>query len=411
MLQRGTRRLLLIAALALVTGCEGERAQQVRAPLDRAETLGPFLADYWKLPLEPQGAPPAGFTDGERSLDPAICGACHPLQYAQWQTSLHAAAYSPGLAGQLIEGSLSHPAQVRNCASCHTPLAEQQRYGASLEPNPGFDPELQARGLVCAGCHVRAHQRFGPEPRPAAPRMDRPPHGGFEVRAEFRESRFCAECHQFFGDPGVNGKPIENTYVEWLNSPQAAAGRQCQDCHMPDRAHLFRGIHDPDMVRSAVDVALVPYDDPAVGEPLAALVLRNRDVGHAFPTYLTPRVFLSIEQVDAGQAVIEGTRIEEFVGRDVDLGARIERADTRVLPGESVKLDYAISPATNAAELVARVVVDPDFHYRSLYRFLLQSLRDPKALELIESASRRISESPYELIEIRRRITNGQIVP
>ncbi|MES9944225.1 MAG: hypothetical protein ABW080_04625 [Candidatus Thiodiazotropha sp.] len=26
-------------------------------------------------------------------------------------------------------------------------------------------------------------------------------------------------------------------------------GQTCQSCHMPDRAHLFHGIHDPDMVR------------------------------------------------------------------------------------------------------------------------------------------------------------------
>lgn len=363
--------------------------------------LGSFLSAHWSIPLAAQGSPPPSFSAAEASLQPAICGACHPEQYAQWSGSLHAAGYSPGLAGQLIEGSLAHPLQQRNCQSCHTPLAEQQPYDASLRPNPDFGAELRAQGLVCAGCHVREHRTFGPPRRAdAGPQPDPLPHGGFEVRTEYLESRFCAECHQFFDDAGVNGKPLENTYREWEQSPQAAAGRHCQDCHMPDRAHLWRGIHDSETVRQAVEVEFFPAD--LDGDWLeASLVLQNRDVGHAFPTYVTPRVFLEIFQTDPDAQEIPETRLVGTVGREVDLARGVEIFDTRVLPGESVKLDYAFARASRASELVARVRVDPDYHYRGVFEGLSATLTDSEALALIREAYRRTTLSAYVLEEIR----------
>ena len=170
---------------------------------------------------------------------------------------------------------------------------------------------------------------------------------------------------------------------------------------MPDRAHLWRGIHDPDMVRSAVDVDLLPRD--LSGAALeATLVLRNRDVGHSFPTYTTPRVFLTIHQVDADGVEIPGTRIDATIGREVDFGAGEEIYDTRVLPGESVRLDYAQPRAQGAAAIVGRVRVDPDYHYRGVFEVLAERYENPAALELMREAGRRASMSEYVLAEIRR---------
>ncbi len=399
----------LVSVLALAA-CRDERSNdEGPAPpgLERDAVLGPFLAAHWVLPAAPQGTPPGGFSIAEASLDPATCGACHPEQYAQWSGSLHAAAYSPGLAGQLIEGSLAHPLQVRSCQSCHAPLAEQQPFDAALRPNADLDAGLRAQGLICAGCHVRGYRTFGPPRRAdAGPQADPLPHGGFEIRGEYLESRFCAECHQFFDDAGVNGKPVENTFREWARSPQAAAGRQCQDCHMPDRAHLWRGIHDREMVRQAVEIELFPADSGG-DEVGASLVLRNRDVGHAFPTYITPRVFLEIYQADAEGAELPGTLVAGTIGRELDLARGEEIFDTRVLPGESVRLDYKLPRAAGARELVARVRVEPDYHYRGVFAQLLETLSDSRARELIGEAARRAAGSAYVLEEIRRPLAQG----
>jgi len=293
---------------------------------------------------------------------------------------------------------------VRSCQTCHAPLEEQQPYTPEGAPAPAerYDPELRAQGIVCASCHVRAHQRYGPPRRKEGPPSEeRLPHRGFEPRPEFQEARFCATCHQFWNDPGVNGKPIQNTFAEWRASRHADEGRTCQSCHMPDRAHLWRGIHDPEMVRQAVDVRLT---EPRMqdGRVRADLELHNRGVGHAFPTYVTPRVFLEVWQEDASGEALQSSRREAVVGREVDFRRGTESFDTRILPGERFTLEYEARKAEGARRLVARVVVDPDHHYRGLFAALGGSYTDPEALALIEEAHRRTKESAYTLSTKRR---------
>jgi hypothetical protein len=383
------------------------------AGAERRHVLGAFLAEHWRLPVPAQGEPPAQWSELEASLAPASCGACHPDQHAQWSRSLHAAAFSPGFSGQLIEGALADAANVRACQTCHAPLAEQQPWRSDGSENPRFDAGLRASGILCASCHVRSQRRYGPPRRADAPAAPEPlPHGGFEARSEFQQSRFCAECHQFFDDPGVNGKPVQNTFAEWQASPQAAAGRSCQSCHMPDRAHRWRGIHDPEMVRGAVAVELTDFAAGDSGRPgnadgaelRAALVVTSRDVGHAFPSYVTPRVFLALWQIDAAGREIEGTREETTIGRELDFATDpwSEVFDTRIEPGDSARLEYARPREPAAVALLARVTVDPDYHYRGVFESLGESLEDPDARARIREAHRRASQSLYILDEIRR---------
>lgn len=378
--------------IALVLSAHGAGAENASSERERA--LGPFLAEHWRLPVPPQGEAPSGFTDVERSLDPTVCGACHPKQYAEWQTSLHAGAYSPGFAGQLIEGPLAERRERDSCLTCHSPLSEQQD-----------DAGLRAKGVVCAACHVRAHRRRGPPRRAELPPPPMPlPHGGFEPRAEFEQARFCAECHQFFDSEAPNDKPIENTFEEWRASPNAARGETCQGCHMPDRVHLWRGIHDPETVRGAVDVELVPVASGMRGERLeAALLVHSRGVGHRFPTYVTPRVFVAVWQEDATGREIPDSREDAVIGRVLDFTAPgwPELSDTRIEPGETVRLDYARPRVGGAVALVGRVTVDPDYHYRGVFQELLGEYRDPDARARMQAALRRAQASTYVLRELR----------
>lgn len=371
--------------------------------IDRRAILGEFLADHWTLPIPAQGPAPSEWSALESSLSARDCGACHPEQHARWSTSLHARAYSPGFSGQLIEGALADPEQIRHCQTCHAPLSEQQPFDAAGAPNPQHRPELRHQGIVCASCHVRAHRRYGPPRRADAILPEGPaPHGGFEARIEFTESRFCAECHQFFDDPGIEGKPIQNTYTEWLHSPAATEGRPCQSCHMPDRAHEWRGIHDREMVRSGVDVALQVHGVDA-SSLRARLVVRNRDVGHAFPTYVTPRVFVELWQEDAKGRAIEGTSEEGVIGREIDFASTpwAERFDTRVLPGQSFVLEYEQPRRSAAVAIAGRVRVDPSFHYRGVFQDLLRSLSDPTARTQIERARQLTRDTIYVLTHVR----------
>lgn len=346
------------------------------------EDLEAFLRHHWATPIPPQGPPPARFTPLEASLAPEACGTCHPAQYADWRTSLHARAMGPGVSGQLVEMLESDPASALGCLRCHAPLAEQAplvREGHGFRPNPSFQKELLAGGLVCAGCHVRGHERFGPPRRagasaPVTPR-EALPHDGATRSAAFLASEFCRGCHQFESDGfALNGKLLEDTYNEWRASRFAREGVTCQDCHMPDRRHLWRGIHDHEMVRSGLTItatADVRRDRPGQLATVR-LIVRSTRVGHAFPTYVTPRVILRAEMTGAEGAVLPGTRRERIIGREVTLDLSREVFDTRLRPGEAVTLvaRYRVDRPGLRARLT--VVVEPDAFYERFFETLLR---------------------------------------
>lgn len=352
-------------------------------------------SDYWRLPLAPQGEAPDHWSALERSLAPESCAECHQDQYEQWRTSLHAGAFSPGLVGQLLTAA----GQTASCMKCHAPLAEQQQAFeaargkgvAHLATGQG----LAAAGVTCGACHLRGHRRFGPPQRDTgATGQSDPdaPHGGVHRAAWFEESEFCAACHQFPQDYAINGKPLENTVVEWRESPFAAKGVTCQTCHMPDRRHLWRGIHDPDMVAKGLTAR---FSATAEG---ARFTLTNSGVGHAFPTYVTPRVEMrAVALDDAGQPV-PATAARHLIQRVVSSTARgwIELADSRLLPGEEASL---FLPWQGYAKARLWLEVAPDDYYdNQVYDALLANLApDSPSATLIARADRIAQASSYRL--------------
>jgi hypothetical protein len=284
----------------------------------------------------------------------------------------------PGVAGQLAEMLVSDPRGALACQACHAPLAEQAPLSPdTLAANPAFDPALRARGIPCAACHVRGHERFGPPRRDGTLASTSPretlPHGGVTRTPAYLASEFCRGCHQFGPDGYVlEGKPLEDTYNEWKASRFAAAGVHCQDCHMPDRRHLWRGIHDRDMVRGGLTITVIEDARRGPGMVGARLVVENSGVGHRFPTYVTPLVVLRAELVDVAGRALAGTREERRIAREVTLDLTRELADTRLAPSERAELAYArrLEGAAVAARL--SVVVFPDAFYTGFFEALLR---------------------------------------
>lgn len=372
-----------------------------------------FLDRHWQRPLAPQGAAPAAFSALEASLDPAACGQCHPQQFADWQTSLHSKAMGPGLVGQLQEMDADAVDEHQACLRCHAPLAEQASdlqqalAGASGTPSARPDGAAFTHGLSCAGCHVREHRRHGPPRRDgSAPATgDALPHGGWQVAAAFEDSRFCAACHQF--DPegySLNGKPLENTYEEWRASRHGRNKRSCQSCHMPDRRHLWRGIHDPDMVRSGLTIE-ISAPATAANRVRAELTIASHGIGHAFPTYVTPQVIVEIAQTGADGALLPHTAERYLIARDVSLDLTEERADTRILPDEVRRYGYDQPLAAGAAALTVRVRVEPDAFYAEFYRATLRDAGYTKGGAAIREALRQAERSGYVLYESSIKLT------
>jgi len=287
----------------------------------------------------------------------------------------------PGVKGQLVEMIATDPASALDCHACHAPLTEQQEKiedGGAFPVNRVFDTKLQAGGLVCAACHVRQYEWFGPSKRDGSVASELPretlPHNGVTRTPALLKSEFCKPCHQFPDDGfALNGKLLENTYNEWKAGPFALAGLQCQDCHMPDRRHLWRGIHDPEMVRSGLTIALTTDKDRyGMGETMTAtLTITNSRVGHYFPTYVTPRVVASVELLDARGRAVPGSREQRVIGRQVSLDLSRELADTRLAPGAKLEFQYRRSVTALGFRLKARVTVYPDHFYAGFFESLL----------------------------------------
>ena len=399
-LRSGPLWLLVGCMLALLSGCGAKPEAAVEA----------FLERHWAEPLPPQGALPAAFSPLEASLSPEACGQCHADQYAAWQTSLHSKAMGPGLRWQL---KLMNQEQGNRCLRCHAPLAEQKALLAlehgwpnapTTTPPDYVTPDLGHQGLVCAACHVRGHQRFGPPPRDGLAKDG--PHGGFVVSEAFQDSRFCAHCHQFPDDgPRIAGKLMEDTYQQWLASPYAkGAGKQsCQSCHMPDRQHLWRGIHDPEMTRRAIEVTLKLH---ALGDGRyeARAKVHNSGAGHHFPTYMVPKVELVFYRRDAGGGRFEMGR--HVIGWNVDTPITHELSDTRIAAGETRAFRQPFNATGRGwwVELVVRVL--PAEHYERIYRDSLSRANQlpASAVPLLRRALEEAVATRYELLHLEARV-------
>lgn len=404
---------LIVVASVLVLGIVFIWQSSHTPRASETDDVAAFLKQHWQVPIPLQGDPPEAYAPLEASLYPKDCGVCHPQQYQDWQSSLHSQSMSPGVYGQLLDMA---PATVTLCATCHTPLSEQiphlEQNGVYRE-NPAFDANLQQAGLVCATCHVRQHRRFGPPrratlpPLPAEPAL---PHGGFSASVAYQQSAFCKGCHQFKPDDfALNGKLIENTYEEWRLSSYATDGIQCQHCHMPDRRHTWRGIHDPDMVKQALTVTVAPDAASYVpGDRLQAVItIANTGAGHYLPTYVTPKVLLQAHLLDAQGKAVADTGQQMVIGRDVTLNLSQELYDTRIPPNASRSFTYAQRVPDAAVTLRVRVVVQPDHFYQRFFEAILANGNTGQGRARLEEALRRIRASSFTVFEQKRPLSRG----
>ena len=393
------RRLLTVTGLTGVTLAVLLSVGYAQSFPSREGDQAPMPRDYWRLPLAAQGEAPAQWGEAERSLAPESCAECHTDQYEEWRTSVHAGAFSPGLVGQLLTYDAE---QTASCMECHAPLAEQhQAFEAARARGEGHLPAAQglaAAGNSCAGCHVRGHRRYGPPQRDTGTTGQGDtdtPHGGVYRTTFFEKSEFCSACHQFTQDYAINGTPLQNTYVEWQASPQAAQGITCQGCHMPDRRHLWRGIHDPEMVAAGLSAR---FDVDAEN---ARFSLTNSGVGHAFPTYITPKVVMRAVALDSTGKPRPESGVSRVIQRVVRFSGErwVESSDTRLFPGEVVTLEL---PWHGSDRVRMWLEVHPDDYYdHQVYDQLLDGLPlEGVAARLISEADARAKASHYRLFEI-----------
>lgn len=382
---------------ALLSACE-------RAPA--APSVEDFLRSHWVDPLPPQGRPPAKFTPLEASLAPEACAQCHPEQHAQWRSALHSHAMGPGIRWQF---ELLGPNETNRCLRCHAPLAEQKALvaramgwpNAPRTPTPDYVPgDLDQAGLTCAACHVRAHLRYGP---PKAATSSEPiPHAGFIASEAFLDSRFCATCHQFPEDgPRLAGKLREDTYRQWQASAYAK-DTPCQSCHMPEGKHLWRGVHDPEMLRRALDARLTLTPAPE-GRLIAEVVVANRGAGHHLPTYMVPKIDLVLNLHRPGGTPVEIGR--DVIGWKADAIITREEFDTRLAAGETRHYRHAFkAPVGKDWHVELRVDVAPREHYERMFKHSLATLSmSETSTTQLQEAIREAEATRYTALRVQVR--------
>ncbi|PJZ44364.1 cytochrome c554 and C-prime [Leptospira brenneri] len=329
-----------------------------------------FLSSHWKHPISEQGLPPSQFPPLEKSLDPKDCATCHKDQFQNWERSLHSKSVSGGF---LWQKEILSANEFRSCLNCHSPLPETKseldlEYHTTTILNSkshNFPNGIGNPSILCASCHIRNQIRFGPPPRTNNDKKitsGNIPHNSYVVKNEFESSEFCKSCHES-KETGVklNGKRLMEVYSEWERSPFAKQGIQCQNCHMPDREHSWKGIHD----KTFVQKSLLPTWEVKEknGEYQIFAELKSIGVGHEFPTYVVPKIYLRFYVIlnDKRKPLLLE---ESVVGRIVNTNLTEEYADTRIKPKGShiVRFDY--KPNENSIqEFFWKIEVDPDEQY------------------------------------------------
>ncbi len=219
----------LAVALSLAQGAAGAGGGAAGEPMFYPSTQDVVTGG----PVTPEAFQPA-----------ARCGYCHPLQYRQWKGSMHAAAFRDPLYRAVWREAVREGAAglERICAGCHSPVGTASelvwvRRTGQVVAHPRAD-----EGVTCDFCHSVV--RLLPPTRergagflldPSGPKRGpyRDAVSGFHATQYsdlHTRSELCGVCHDVFHPAGTPA--VARTFQEWLRSPYAREGIQCQDCHM-----------------------------------------------------------------------------------------------------------------------------------------------------------------------------------
>lgn len=252
------------------------------------------------------------------TLRAAECGECHAEFYAEWSTAMHSQAWTD----PYFQVDWRFDGQQQICKNCHIPLDRQQeqrvlgfrdadKSDPILAPNPEFDAQLQHEGVTCAACHLREGKILGVYGSVTAPHP---------VQKLADPNEICVRCHVVSGErwDAFFRFPPCGTVAEIQATPQRAssgelvvappAALDCVNCHMPlverplvpggemrrARQHLWRGGHDPAMVKRGLDVQLRDDSGAAGNTRRVVLIVTNVGAAHYLPTG-TPDRHLTVE--------------------------------------------------------------------------------------------------------------------
>ncbi|MCC7326560.1 MAG: hypothetical protein IT521_07125 [Burkholderiales bacterium] len=263
------------------------------------------VSEHFERPIDTSNASMA-----TEALRASTCGACHREIYEEWKTSIHSQAWTD----PYFQADWKFDELQQVCKNCHIPLDRQQEHkvlgfndAEKLKPvlvdNPEFDAQLQHEGVTCAACHFKDGKLLGVNGNLNAPHP-------VEKLADSND--ICLRCHivqgarwdTFFRYPPCGtAAEIEADAGRWPGrsgelTVRHASELGCVQCHMPlvkralveggqvqeARRHLWRGGHDPAMVKQGLEVHFVEIGAGAADRRAFALTLTNVGAAHFLPT-------------------------------------------------------------------------------------------------------------------------------
>ncbi len=291
------------------------------------------------------------------------------------------------------------------------------RWDPALAPNPAFKQTLRQQGVNCAACHVRHGVIYGPfanlnAPHPVARWNNdneacvrchvvnnrhrdvfyRMPPCGTVTEITRTRRRFQLEglpIHALLSATSPDPLAGVPRYVGERQAPparravdddgygvalpaRALAALECVECHMPSvnrplvpggkvrpgRRHLWRGGHDPRMVRDAMNVSFAEALTSTSGRERYILTLTDTGAEHYIPTGVPDRhLTVKLRVLDAGGHTLK-SRTFTLERRVLWRPFIVELHDTRLRPLEprtyGIGLSTRTHPRPTAVEAVVR---------------------------------------------------------
>ncbi len=294
------------------------------------------------------GHPQSGMYQIGDFTEPNTCGMCHPLQFEQWQGTMHNRSTDDPFYMRIVKiAEEDIPGISEFCHNCHAPVAVL----TGQDPmNPeSLDPAAK-QGLSCDFCHTVSGMEhtgnFGYTSDPGT--LKRGPFGAeppifhtTELSELHDSAEFCGNCHNV--NHPLNGLALETTYTEFLDGPYSKEGYKCQTCHMTpglvefeafpaasatgaiEREHIWThwfvganvwipemlGHDEPariarDRLARAAEIEIEPYEING-GELRFEINVTNVGAGHMLPTGVTEerQVWLEVELYDENGELLE----------------------------------------------------------------------------------------------------------
>lgn len=258
--------------------------------------------------------------------------------------------------------------EARNvCLHCHSPLA-------ASSGDTALTRKVSWEGITCDYCHsvqdvstssvnpVARLQFTGVKSGPWADAVS--PVHGTRFSKVHTTSLICSTCHEYRNSLGF---PVLTTYSEWQKSPYAAAGQQCQSCHMygvqgsivgvratsPStrgiNLHEMPGSRSVEQLNKAIQSQISISRD---GEHLKAIVkLTNAGAGHYVPTGSPMRrLILEVRMDPFGQG--QAVHAERVYARSItdQKGIPIQREHVSFLKGAKATEDTRLAPKETRTE-------------------------------------------------------------